>query len=173
MDLTDHIRDIHDWPKPGIVFKDITPLLNNPRALSMAIELMVSPFRSLNIDVVAGAEARGFIFAAALAQALNAGFVPIRKPGKLPYDTHAIEYDLEYGQNEMHIHTDAIQPHQRVLIADDLLATGGTMAACCQLVEKLDAELVGITCLVELAFLPGREAIAPHDENFHAVIKYD
>ncbi|MHC4996763.1 MAG: adenine phosphoribosyltransferase [Planctomycetota bacterium] len=173
MDLTEYIRDIQDWPKDGVLFKDITPLLNTPKALSMSIELMASPFRDQRIDVVAGAESRGFIFGVALARALNAGFVPIRKPNKLPYTTHAVQYGLEYGTDELHIHTDAIQPGSRVLLADDLLATGGTMAACCELVEKLGADLVGVSCLIELAFLPGRAAIEPHDENFHAVITYE
>jgi len=172
MDLTKYIRDISDWPKEGVVFKDITPLLRDPAALAMAVEQMVSPFRDQDIDVVAGAESRGFIFGTALAQALNAGFIPIRKPNKLPWKTHAIEYGLEYGTDELQIHQDAITEGQRVLLADDLLATGGTMKACCDLVEKLGANLVGITVLIELTFLPGREQIKPHDDKLHAVIKY-
>ncbi|QNN24408.1 adenine phosphoribosyltransferase [Planctomycetales bacterium ZRK34] len=172
MDLRQYIRDIPDWPKPGVVFKDITPLLKDAASLAWAVEQMVNPFREADIDVVAGAESRGFIFGTALAQALNAGFVPIRKPKKLPWRTHRIAYGLEYGTDELHIHQDAIEPGQRVLLADDLLATGGTMKACCDLVEKLGANLVAVTVLIELSFLPGREAIKPYDEKLHAVLTY-
>ena len=172
MDLNDFIRDVPDWPKPGIVFKDITPLLNHPAALALAIEKLVNPFRGRHIDIVAGAESRGFIFGTALAQTLSAGFVPIRKPNKLPRETHSAEYELEYGTDMLQVHQDAIQPGQRVLLTDDLLATGGTMKACCQLVRKMGCELVGISCLIELAFLNGREALQPFDEQFHSVIRY-
>lgn len=172
MDLRQYIRDIPDWPKPGVVFKDITPLLKDAASLAWAVEQMVNPFRESGIDVVAGAESRGFIFGTALAQALNAGFIPIRKPNKLPWKTHRIAYGLEYGTDELFIHQDAIEPGQRVLLVDDLLATGGTMKACCDLVDKLGADLVGITVLIELGFLPGREAIKPHDQKLHAVLKY-
>ena len=123
MDLTTLIRDIPDWPKPGIVFKDITPLLSDPAGLAMAVELMTNPFRGQGIEVVAGAESRGFIFGTAVAQALSAGFIPIRKPNKLPHDTHTIEYDLEYGTDSLEIHTDAVSKGQKVLLVDDLLAT--------------------------------------------------
>ena len=172
MDLRPFIRDIPDWPKPGIVFKDITPVMKDPAALAMAVEMMVSPFRGKHIDVVAGAESRGFIFGTALAQSLSAGFIPVRKPRKLPWKTHGVDYELEYGTDRLEVHQDAIHPGQRVLLADDLLATGGTMRACCDLVHKMGGELVGITLLIELAFLNGRARIAPYDRNVHAVIRY-
>lgn len=171
-DLHPFIRDVPDWPKPGIIFKDITPLLANPSSLAMAVEHMVNPFRGQRIDVVAGAESRGFIFGTALAQSLSAGFVPIRKPKKLPRATHSVSYALEYGTDALHMHTDAIRPGQRVLLADDLLATGGTMAACCELVDKLGAELVGITFLIELSFLEGRKKLAAYEDRIHSVIQY-
>ncbi len=172
MQLTDHIRDVQDWPKPGIVFKDITPLLADPAALALAVELMINPFRDMHVDVVAGAESRGFIFGTALAQAMNAGFIPIRKPNKLPWKTHSMTYELEYGSDELQIHQDAIKPGQRVLLADDLLATGGTMKACCDLVDKFGGELVGITFLIELGFLNGRDRLKPFDNNVYSVINY-
>ncbi len=168
--LTALIRDIKDWPKPGIMFKDISPLLANPGGLAMAVELMVNPFRGKQIDLVAGAESRGFIFGTAIAQALSAGFVPIRKPKKLPYKTLAIEYDLEYGKDRLEIHVDAIQPGQRVLVVDDVLATGGTMKACCELVKQSGGTLAGITVLMELTFLHGRDKLTGHGD-LHAVLK--
>jgi len=171
MDLTTLIRDISDWPKPGIVFKDITPLLSNPAGLAMAVELMTNPFRGQGIEVVAGAESRGFIFGTAVAQALSAGFIPIRKPNKLPYDTHTIEYDLEYGTDSLEIHTDAVSKGQKVLLVDDLLATGGTMKACCDLIDMLGGKIVGVTVLIELDFLKGRQKLTPYD-HIHAVINY-
>ncbi|RMH30528.1 MAG: adenine phosphoribosyltransferase [Planctomycetota bacterium] len=164
------IRDVPGFPKEGIVFKDIVPLLGDPAGLALAVELMVNPFRGRAIDVVVGAESRGFIFGAAVAQALSAGFVPIRKPGKLPLATHAIEYGLEYGTDRVEIHQDAIEPGQRALMVDDLLATGGTMKACCDLVEKLDAEIVGVTVLIELTDLGGRAHLGRHG-NVHAVLR--
>ncbi len=170
--LRDHIRDVPDWPKPGINFKDITPLLNHPAALSMAVETMVNPFRGKHVDMVAGAESRGFIFGTGLAQSLSAGFVPIRKPNKLPRAFHSAEYELEYGTDTLQVHQDAIQPGQRVLLADDLLATGGTLKACIDLVEKMGCELVGITCLIELTFLNGRKKIQPHEGIFYSAVKY-
>jgi adenine phosphoribosyltransferase len=172
LDLRDYIRDIPDWPKPGILFKDITPLLRDPAALAMAVEEMVNPFRGKHIDVVAGAESRGFIFGTAIAQALSAGFVPIRKPKKLPWKTHSRSYGLEYGTDELHIHQDAIEPGQRVLLADDLLATGGTMRACCELVDAMGCELVGVTFLIELTFLPGRATLKQFEKLAHSVVKY-
>jgi adenine phosphoribosyltransferase len=171
-DLKPFIRDVPDWPKPGIIFKDITPLLGHPSALALAVEQMVNPFRGRGVDVVAGAESRGFIFGTALAQSLSAGFVPIRKPNKLPRTTHAVTYDLEYGTDSLHVHTDAIRPGQRVLLADDLLATGGTMKACCDLVRKMGGEIVGITFLIELTFLDGRRRLAESDHLIHAAIQY-
>lgn len=171
MNLGEYIRDIPDWPKPGVGFKDITPLLKDPAALAMAVEQMANPFRGKKIDIVVGAESRGFIFGTAVAQSLSAGFVPIRKPKKLPYTTHAIEYELEYGTDTLEVHTDAIQPDQRVLVVDDVLATGGTMKAGLQLVDKLGAEIVGVSILIELTFLGGREKLKPFD-NVHAVLQY-
>jgi adenine phosphoribosyltransferase len=171
MQLEAFIRDIQDFPKPGILFKDISPLLRSPGALAMAVELMANPFRGAGVDLVCGAESRGFIFGTAIAQALSAGFVPIRKPKKLPGLTTRIEYDLEYGKDALEIHTDAIQKGQRVLVVDDVLATGGTMKACLDLVKQLGANLVGVTVLIELAFLHGRDKLKPYD-GVHAVLKY-
>ena len=170
-DLKSLIRDVPDFPKPGIVFKDFTPLLRDPRALAMAVELMANPYRGRNVELVIGAESRGFIFGTALAQTLSAGFVPVRKPGKLPSKTASIAYDLEYGTDKVEIHLDAIRPGQRVLLVDDLLATGGTMEACCKLVQSLKATIVGITVLIELTFLHGRARVATFGET-HTVLKY-
>ncbi len=172
MNLHDHIRTVTDYPKPGISFKDITPLLKNPAALAMAIELMASPYRGKGIEVVCGAESRGFIFGTAIAQALSAGFVPIRKPNKLPSAKASIEYELEYGKDTLEIHTDAVNPGQKVLMVDDLLATGGTMKACCDLVKGLGGDIVGVAVLIELTFLNGRDAIKPYD-GVHSVLTYD
>lgn len=171
MDLNPLIQDVPDWPKPGIVFKDITPLLRDPAGLAMAVEQMANPFRGKQIELVAGAESRGFIFGTAIAQALSAGFVPIRKPRKLPRRVHAIEYELEYGMDRLEVHADAIARGQRVLLVDDLLATGGTMEACCRLMRNLGADLVGITVLIELAFLTGRRKLDQYGE-LHAVLQY-
>ena len=165
------IRDIADFPKPGIVFKDFTPLLRDPAALALAVELMANPYRGQHVDVVVGAESRGFIFGTALAQALSAGFVPVRKPGKLPHKVAAMEYELEYGSDKVEIHVDAVQPGQRVLLVDDLLATGGTMEACGRLVQGLKASIVGITVLIELTGLHGRQRLRPLGE-VHTVVKY-
>ncbi|MEM1445802.1 MAG: adenine phosphoribosyltransferase [Planctomycetota bacterium] len=172
MNLTDLIADVPDYPKPGITFKDITPLLSNPAGLAMAVELMASPFRGKGIEMVCGAESRGFIFGTAVAQALSAGFVPIRKPGKLPRETTARSYELEYGSDTLEVHTDAVKPGQKVLMCDDLLATGGTLRACCELIDGLGAEIVGVSLAIELEFLNGREKVRPFDENLHAVVKY-
>jgi adenine phosphoribosyltransferase len=169
-DLCRCIRDIPDFPKKGIVFKDITPLLANPSALAMAVELLANPFRGKGIEVVVGAESRGFIFGIAVAQALSAGFVPIRKPGKLPYKTHKMTYDLEYGTDSLEIHTDAVKPGQKVLMVDDLLATGGTMRACCDLVAGLGGKIAGITFLLELTFCKGREKLQEFEVN--SIIQY-
>jgi len=170
MNLESLIRDIPDWPKPGIVFKDITPLLKNPSGLAMAVEQMANPFRGRGIDLVTGAESRGFIFGTAIAQALSAGFIPIRKANKLPHTTHGIEYGLEYGTDKLEVHTDAVAKGQSVLMVDDLLATGGTMKACCNLIDKLGGRIVGVTVLIELTALAGRKQIQPYD-NVHAVIQ--
>jgi adenine phosphoribosyltransferase len=164
------VRDISDYPQPGIVFRDITPLLKDCAGLALAAELMVNPFRHTGVDIVVGAESRGFIFGTLLARALNAGFVPIRKPGKLPAETHSRDYELEYGSDTLEIHADAITPGQRVLLVDDLIATGGTMEASCQLINALGGNLVGITVLIELVSLGGAARIAPH--TIHSVLTY-
>ena len=171
MDITTLIRDVPDYPKPGIIFKDITPLLKDPSGLAMAVERMANPFRGKGVELVCGAESRGFIFGTAIAQALSAGFVPIRKPGKLPADTVSQSYELEYGTDTLEIHTDAIAKGQKVLMVDDLLATGGTLKACLDLVDGLGADIVGVTVAIELGFLNGRDKIKPYD-NVHAVIQY-
>jgi len=171
LDLKDFIRDIPDWPQPGVTFKDITPLLRDPGALALAVERMANPFRGKKIDIVVGAESRGFIFGTALAQALSAGFVPIRKPKKLPYHRHSITYELEYGTDTLEIHEDAIERGQRTIIVDDVLATGGTMRASLDLVDKLGAEMVGVTVLIELSFLNGREKVKPYD-NVQSVLTF-
>jgi len=171
LDLKDFIRDIPDWPQPGVTFKDITPLLRDPGALALAVEQMANPFRGKKIDIVVGAESRGFIFGTALAQALSAGFVPIRKPKKLPHHRHSITYELEYGTDTLEIHEDAIEPGQRTIIVDDVLATGGTMRASLDLVDKLGAEMVGVTVLIELSFLHGREKVKPYD-NVQSVLTF-
>lgn len=163
------LRDIRDFPKPGIVFKDITPLLADPAALSLAVEFLTQPFRDKHVDLVVGAESRGFIFGTAVARNLSAGFVPIRKPGKLPYKTKRVEYALEYGTDAMEIHEDAISPGDSVLMIDDLLATGGTMAACCELVKSLGGNIVGVAFLIELTFLNGREKFS--GMPIHSVIR--
>jgi adenine phosphoribosyltransferase len=160
-DLRDYIRDIPDFPKPGIVFKDITPLLASPRAFRSAIDQLETHFRGRGIDVIAAAEARGFIFGAPLAMQMGAGFVPIRKPGKLPYATIAQEYQLEYGNDRLEVHTDALSPGHRVLLLDDVLATGGTMRACHDLVQSTGAELLACAFVIELSFLGGRARLKP------------
>ena len=163
VDLREFIRLVPDFPKPGIIFRDITPLLANPAALDQAVAQLAQPYHQSNIDVVAAVESRGFIFGAAVARQLQAGFVPIRKPGKLPATTASASYELEYGTDTIEIHTDAILPGQRVLLLDDLLATGGTMAAACGLVKDLGGEIVAIAFLIELAFLNGRAKLPGHD----------
>jgi len=163
MDLTQYIRDIPDFPKPGILFKDITPLLAEPRAFRAAVDAFLRHYRGRRIDAVAAAEARGFLFAAPLALLMERPLVPLRKPGKLPYDTYAFEYDLEYGKGELHVHVDGVQPDSHVLLIDDLLATGGTMQAGCKLIEKAGGHVAGCAFLVELRFLNGRERLQPHE----------
>jgi len=164
------IRDAPDFPKPGILFKDITPLLKDAAGLALAVELMVQPFRNNRVDLIVGAESRGFIFGTAAAKALSVGFVPVRKPGKLPAATRRHEYALEYGMDALEIHADALEVGQRVLIVDDLLATGGTLAACCALVQEAGAEIAGVVVLIELLALGGRERLP--DVPVFSVISY-
>jgi adenine phosphoribosyltransferase len=158
-DLRKKIREIPDFPKPGILFYDITTMLKDPAAFHEAIDLMLAPYKDERIDIVVGMESRGFIFSAPMAYQLNAGLVPVRKLGKLPAETITVEYALEYGSNTLEIHRDAIQAGQRVLIVDDLLATGGTVRGTIELVERLKAQVVGLAFLVELDFLKGRERL--------------
>jgi adenine phosphoribosyltransferase len=163
MDLAPYIRDIPDFPKPGILFKDITPLLAEPRAFQESIERLYERYRGQPIDAVAAAEARGFLFAAPLALRLQKPLVPLRKPGKLPYRTYSLKYDLEYGSAELQVHIDGVNEGARVLLVDDLLATGGTMKAGCQLIEKAGGVVAGCAFLVELTFLNGRDVLRPHE----------
>lgn len=169
-ELRPYIRKIQDYPKPGIIFRDITPLLADPDALHEAVEQMAAPFLDSGVEIVAAAEARGFIFGTALAMRLRAGFVPIRKPGKLPFDLHSFAYQLEYGTDELQIHIDGIKSGQRVLIVDDLLATGGTMEACLRLLEKCEATIVGCSFLIELEALGGHARMAPY--QVHSIIRF-
>jgi adenine phosphoribosyltransferase len=171
VDLRAFIRDIPDFPKPGIVFKDITPLLLDPRALDFAVTSIASYARPLGVDLVVAAEARGFILGAAVARELGVGFVPARKPGKLPAETVSAEYILEYGVDALEMHADALRDGARVLLHDDLLATGGTARALCELAEGAGAVVAGCAFLVELSFLGGRERLAPYD--VHTLISYD
>ena len=168
--LTDYIRDIPDFPKEGILFRDITPLLGNRDAFSAAIDAVAEPFVDADVDYVAAVEARGFIFGSALAERLGAGFIPIRKPGKLPGAKEAITYDLEYGSDCLEVHADAAAAGAKVLMVDDLLATGGTMCAACKLMEKLGVEIIGLSFLVELTDLPGRAKLESYP--IHTVIAF-
>jgi len=168
--LTDYIRGTHDF-KPGILFYDITPLLAAPEAFRLAVVEMANPFRREKIDVVAAAEARGFIFAAPVALELNASLVPIRKPGKLPFATQSLTYDLEYGSDTLEIHADAIPRGAKVLVVDDLLATGATVEACCRLVEKVGGKVVGCSFLIELSGLKGAERISQYKTV--SLVKYE
>ncbi len=170
MDLREFIRDIPDFPRPGIVFKDITPLLVNARALDAAVSALAQLVSPPQVDFVVAAEARGFILGAALARELGAGFVPARKPGKLPGETVSAEYTLEYGLDALEVHADALAGGARVLVHDDLLATGGTARALCDLVTELGGHILGCAFLVELSFLGGRKRLAPHP--VHALIEY-
>ncbi len=162
MDLKQFIRDVPDFPKPGILFKDITPLLAAPDAFQHAVDEMCDRCAKAP-DAISAAEARGFLFAAPMAMKMKVPLVPLRKPGKLPYRTHALQYDLEYGSAELQVHVDGFAPNARVLIVDDLLATGGTLKAGCQLVEKAGATVLGCAVLVELSFLKGRERLHPFE----------
>ncbi len=170
MKLTDYIRDVQDFPKPGIKFKDITPLLNNPEAVRTTVEMLKEPLNERQIDKVIGIESRGFFFGILLAQELNAGFVPIRKKNKLPFQTISATYDLEYGTDTLEMHVDAISPGDRVLIHDDVLATGGTAKAVCDLVRQGGGIIVQLNFLMELEFLQGRAKIA--EQEIFSAIKY-
>lgn len=169
--LKEHIRNVPDFPRKGIVFRDITPLLADGKALAHACATLAEPFRNERVELVVGAESRGFIFGVGVARELDCGFVPVRKPGKLPSKVIAAQYELEYGSDTLEMHTDAIRANQRVLLVDDLLATGGTMQACCRMVRQLDGLIVGIAFLIELAFLGGRSKLG--DYHIHSVISYD
>lgn len=169
-DLKRLIRDVPDFPRPGILFRDITPLLADPAGLAMAVELMAQPFRGGRVDTVVGAESRGFIFGTAVAKVLSRGFVPVRKPGKLPGPTRRQEYALEYGKDALEMQAEALQPDQRVLVVDDLLATGGTLAACCELVRSSGAIVEAVAVLIELTDLGGRDRLG--DTPVFSVIAY-
>ncbi len=170
MNLAPFIRDIPDFPKPGILFKDITPLLNDPAAFREAIDCFIAQYKNQPVDAIAAAEARGFLFAAPLALLMKKPLVPLRKPGKLPYQTHRLQYDLEYGSAELQIHIDGFSPGANVLVIDDLLATGGTLAAACKLIQKAGGKVLGCAVLVELMFLEGREKLRPHE--VFSILKY-
>lgn len=172
MDLNKFIRDIPDYPQPGIMFKDITPLLGNPEAFQAAVNLFVEQHREdkPKLDKIVGIESRGFIFGAAIANAMGVGFVPVRKLGKLPYKSIAESYSLEYGEATLEIHEDAIRPDERVLVVDDLLATGGTLVATCKLVERLGGQVSVIGTLIELTFLEGRKALGKRP--YYSFLKY-
>ncbi len=170
IDLKRHICSVPDWPKKGILFRDITPLLADPKAFAAAVDALCAGFTGVCIEYVAAVEARGFIFGAAVAEKLGAGFVPIRKKGKLPFETESITYDLEYGTDTLEVHSDAVENQAKVLMVDDLLATGGTMASACKLIEKIGGQVVGIVFLIELAALRGREKISYY--NVKSIISY-
>jgi adenine phosphoribosyltransferase len=170
MDLKQHIRHIPDFPRPGILFYDITTLLRNAEGLSASIERLAGPYATDRIDVVVGIESRGFILGAAVAERLGAGFIPVRKPGKLPAKSVKEQYDLEYGQDALEIHADAVDQGQRVLIVDDVLATGGTAAAAAQLVRRLGGELHGLAFLIELVALNGKSKL--EGESVYSVLQY-
>jgi len=163
MNIRDYIRDVPDFPKPGVIFKDITPLLLNAAALREVADAMSAHFRTREVKKVMGIEARGFIFAALVAERLNAGLIIVRKPGKLPYETVSATYSLEYGTDTLEMHKDAILPGEAILIVDDLLATGGTAAACCNLVKGLKGKVAGCAFVIELSFLKGREKLKDYD----------
>jgi adenine phosphoribosyltransferase len=171
MDLAKFIRDVPDFPVKGVLFKDITTLVKNPQALREAVDALIEPYRDREIDLVAAIESRGFIFGAPVAYALGAGFVPVRKLGKLPAEKINASYTLEYGAETLEMHMDAIQPGQKVLIVDDLIATGGSAKAAAKLVEQLGGEVVGIAFLIELSFLRGRDKLEGYD--LFSLIQYE
>jgi len=168
--LRNKIRDIPDFPKPGIIFKDITPLVKDPAALRLAVHQMIHPFLGRDITAVAGMEARGFIFGSLAAWELGLPFIPLRKPGKLPYDVQSVTYDLEYGSAELEVHIDAVDGSDNVLLIDDLLATGGTAKASCELIEKLGARVEACAFVVELDFLAGRQVLQGYE--VHSLLHY-
>ena len=170
IDLEKYIRSKPDWPRKGILFRDITPLLAEPKAFAAAVEALCAGFTKGGIDYVAAVEARGFIFGAAVARRLGVGFVPIRKQGKLPFETESVTYDLEYGTDTLEVHSDAIKSRAKVLMVDDLLATGGTMAAACRLIEKINGQIAGISFLIELRELSGRSKLSGY--KIRTVISY-
>jgi len=170
IELERYIRSIPDWPKKGILFRDITPLLADARALAAAVDALCAGFTGADIEYVAAVEARGFIFGAAVARKLGVGFVPIRKKGKLPSKTESVTYDLEYGTDTLEVHSDAVEKGARVLMVDDLLATGGTMAAACKLIEKIGGQIAGIAFLIELRELAGRDKLSGY--KIKTVISY-
>ena len=170
MDLKKYIKDIPDFPEPGVLFRDVTPLLADKDAYQESIRLLSDFAKEKKVDLVVGPEARGFLFGCPVALALNCGFVPVRKPGKLPREVVSQSYDLEYGSNEIQMHSDSIQPGQNVLIVDDLLATGGTVDAAVSLIEKMGGNVVGIAFLIELEALKGREFLKDYD--VYSVLKY-
>jgi adenine phosphoribosyltransferase len=170
-ELRAHIRDIPDFPKPGIVFKDITPLLLDASALRAAVDAIAGYARSVDAEYVVSAEARGFVLGGAVAAAIGAGFIVARKPGRLPRDTTSVEYQLEYGIDALEVHSDSLKDGGRVLVHDDLLATGGTAGALCGLVEQAGATVAGCAFVIELAFLEGRQRLAPHD--VHSLVVYE
>ena len=168
--LKQYIRNIPDWPKPGILFRDITPLLADHEAYVGAVEALVSDYKDIPIDYVAAVEARGFIFGTAVAERLQAGFIPVRKQGKLPYETASFTYDLEYGTDTLEVHIDAVKKGKNVLLVDDLLATGGTMGAACALIEQVGGKICGVSFLIELKDLHGRDKLGNY--NISTVIQY-
>jgi adenine phosphoribosyltransferase len=170
MDLKQHIRNVPDFPQPGILFYDITTLLRDPAGFQATIEQLTAPYRGRRVDAVVGIESRGFILGAAVARELNAGFIPVRKPGKLPAQTIKQSYNLEYGKDALEVHVDAIEKGQRILVVDDVLATGGTAAATVQLVRKLGGDLQGLAFLIELQFLNGKSKLP--DEQVFSVLQY-
>lgn len=168
--LKTKIRDIPDFPKPGIIFKDITPLVQDPTMLRLAVDKLVEPYSNSNITAVAGMEARGFIFGSLVAWQLNVGFIPLRKPGKLPYDVQSVDYDLEYGKATLQAHIDAVKPGDRILLIDDLLATGGTAQASCELIERLGGHVIACAFIIELLALNGRDKLTNYP--VHSLISY-
>lgn len=170
IDLKDYVRDIPDWPKEGILFRDITPLLSSPEAFSKAVNILADCYNDRQIDHVAGIEARGFIFGAAVAEKIGAGFIPIRKKGKLPYQIESVTYELEYGTDTVEVHKDCLKDGNKVLLIDDLLATGGTMAAAAKLITKIGGQIQGIAFLIELQFLKGKEKLTDYDVK--TILKY-